>query len=164
RLRLGDLKRVLHHRYRGYELPEGDDAALEDLELLLDVVSLSPALDVRRRMKNQIELCAPWMDTAQSYELVENVLRKSECVRKIKKWALGQKLTLTFLERQALCIRTIAPADLTPEEFAEKRREMRRIKRREQKARARRKAGARSRINYRTTSLTHRKPWKKANM
>src|SRR5262249_47590892 len=112
RLRLGDIRRVLHRRYRGYELPGGDDAALEDLELLLDVVSLSPAHDVPRRMKNQIELWAPWMDTAQSYELVEAVLRKPPYLRKIKKWDLGQKLNLTFLERQALGIRTIDPADL----------------------------------------------------
>src|SRR5262249_36765413 len=100
RLRLGELKRVLLRRY-GHELPD-DDAGRADLELLLDVVSF--ARDARRRMKNIIETWAPWMDTAQSYELVENVLRKPVYERKIKKDDLGAALNLTFLERQALSI------------------------------------------------------------
>ena len=160
RLRLGELKRVLLRRY-GHELPD-DDAGRADLELLLDVVSF--ARDARRRMKNIIETWAPWMDTAESYELVENVLRKPPYERKIKKDDLGERLNLTFLERQALGIRTIAPADLTPEEFEEKRREQRRAKRREQKERARRKAGVKSRIVKRATSLAHLKPWEKLKM
>jgi polysaccharide pyruvyl transferase WcaK-like protein len=73
-LRLGEVKRVLRHRYR-HELPD-DDAGRDDLELLLDIVSL--ARDAKRRMKNIIETWAPWMDTAESYELVENILRKPE--------------------------------------------------------------------------------------
>src|SRR5262249_3373621 len=105
-----------------------------------------------------------WMDTAESYELIENVLRKPPYLRKIKKEDLGQRLNLTFLERQALGIRTIAPADLTPEEFEEKRKERRRAKQREQKARARRKAGVKPRIVNQATSLAHLKPWKKLNV
>lgn len=163
RVRLGDLKKVLLRRY-GYELPEGDDAALEDLELLLDVVSLSPTHDVRQRMKNQIEILAPWIDTETAYELIENVLAKPPYLRKIKKEDLGQRLNLTFLERQALGIRTIAPADLTTEEFAERRKERRRAKRREQKERARRRAGIKSRITKRATSNEHLKPWARMNM
>ena len=160
RLRLGELKRILLRRY-GRELPE-DDAGRADLELLLDVVSF--ARNPRSQMKNIIEIWAPWMDTAESYELVENVLRKPAHLRKIKKGDLGERLNLTFLERQALGIRTIAPADLTPEEFTERRKELRGLKRRERRARARRKAGAPSRAVYRATSLSHLKPWEKLNM
>src|SRR5262245_5719940 len=157
RLRLGELKRVLLRRY-GHELPD-DDAGRADLELLLDVVSF--ARERRRRMKNIIETWAPWMDTAEAYELVENVLRKRAYERKIKKDELGAALNLTFLERQALVIRTIAPADLTPEEFEEKRKDRRRAKQREQKMRARRKTGVKSRVAYRATSLVHQKPWQR---
>jgi hypothetical protein len=71
-LRLGEVRRVLRHRW-GHELPD-DDAGRDDLELLLDIVSL--ARDARRRMKNIIETWAPWMDTAESYELVENILSR----------------------------------------------------------------------------------------
>jgi hypothetical protein len=153
RRRLGDLKRVLLHRY-GRELPD-DDAGRADLELLLDVVSL--ASDSRRRMKNIIETWAPWMETAESYGLVENILRKPEYLRKVKAADLGERLNLTYLERQKLAIRTIAPADLTPEEFLEKRKEQRRQKARDRQARRRRKAGGKSR----TASLAHLKPWER---
>jgi hypothetical protein len=96
RRRLGDLKRVLRHRY-GHELPD-DDAGRADLELLLDVVSFAP--NARNRMKCIIETWAPWMYTAESYELVESILRKPEYLRKIKAADLGAKLNLTWEERQ----------------------------------------------------------------
>jgi hypothetical protein len=147
RRRFGDLKRVLRHRYR-YELSP-DDAGREDLELLLDVVSFAP--NARDRMKCVIETWAPWMDTAESYELVENVLRKPEYLRKLKAADLGARLNLTWKERETLAIRTIAPADLTPEEFEEKRKERRREKERAKKQRQRRKAGIKSRITARAT-------------
>jgi hypothetical protein len=159
-LRLGEVRRVLRHRYR-HELPD-DDAGRDDLELLLDIVSL--ARDARRRMKNIIETWAPWMDTAESYELVENILRKPEYQRKLKPSDLGERLNLTWAERQELAIRTIHPADLTPEEFEEKRRDRRRERARTRQARRRHKAGRGSRTTNRTTSLTHLQPWKALNM
>jgi hypothetical protein len=127
-------------------------------------MSSSFAQDARRRMKNVIETWAPWMDTAESYELVENILRKPEYQRKLKPRDLGERLNLTWAERQELAIRTIHPADLTPEEFEEKRGERRRERARARQARRRRRAGARSRITDRVTSLTHLKPWKALNM
>ena len=113
RRRLGDLKRVLRSRY-GHTLPD-DDAGCDDLELLLDVVSF--VANARYRMKNVVEIWAPWMSTEESYELVEHVLRKPEYLRKIKAAQLGEKLGLTHREREALGIRTIRPGDLTPEQF-----------------------------------------------
>ena len=62
RLPVGDLKKVLRSRY-GHTLPD-DDAGREDLELLLDLVSFVP--DARFRMKNVIEVWAPWMDIEES--------------------------------------------------------------------------------------------------
>jgi hypothetical protein len=157
RLRLGDLRKVLRFRY-GPTLPD-DDAGRDDLELLLDVVSFAP--DARRRMKNIIETWASWMSTKESYELVDHVLRKPDYLRKIKKDQLGEKLNLTYQERQALGIRTIAPADLTPEEFEERRKERRREKDRERKRHRRCKAGVKSRTVYLATSLAQLKPWER---
>ena len=157
RRRLGDLKRVLRSRYV-HTLPD-DDAGRDDLELLLDVVSF--VANARYRMKNEVEIWAPWMSTEESYELVEHVLRKPEYLRKIKAAPLGEKLGLTYREREALGIRTIRPGDLTPEQFQEKRREKRREKDRARKLRRRRRTGAKSRVVYRATSLSRQKPWER---
>jgi hypothetical protein len=152
RLRLGDLKKILRWRY--HHTLADDDAGRADLELLLDCVSFVP--NARYRMKNVIEVWAPWMDTAESYELVEHVLSKPDYLRKLKADQLGEKLNLTYEERQRLRIRTIAPADLSQEEFAERRKSQRRVKKRESQQRRRRKAGAKSHA----TSLSRLKPWK----
>ena len=155
RLRFGDLKKILRCRCR-YELPD-DDAGRDYLELLLDVVSLGP--NARDRMLNQIEIWAPWMDSQEFCQLVDSVQRKPEYLRKIKADQLGQEINLTYDERQQLRIRTIAPADLTPAEFAERRRERRREKQRENQRKRRRKAGVKSRTVYLATSQTKLKPW-----
>jgi hypothetical protein len=90
RLRLGDIKKLLRSRY-GHTLPD-DDAGLADLELMLDCVSFVP--NARFRMKNIIEIWAPWMDTAASYALVEAVLRKPHNLRKISAAELGNRLLI----------------------------------------------------------------------
>ena len=97
------------------------------------------------------------MSTEESYELVGHVLRKPDYLRKMKAEQLGQKLNLTYRERQTLGIRTIAPGYLTPEQFAERRKEGRKAKKRAQKERVRRKAGVMSRIAYLATSLSRLK-------
>ena len=157
RIRLGDIKKLLRSRY-GPTLPD-DDAGLADLELILDCVSFG--LNARFRMKNIIEVWAPWMDTAASHALVEAVLRKPDYLRKITAPELGNRLNLTWKEREKLTIRTIAPADLTQDEFDEKRREQRKARARARQSRKRRKTGVKSRTTYRTASLAHMRPWKK---
>jgi hypothetical protein len=156
RLRLGDIKKLLLARY-GHTLPD-DDAGLADLELMLDCVSFVP--NARFRMKNIIEVWAPWMDSRQSFGLTENVLRKPDHLRKITATELGNRLNLTWHERQKLTIRTIAPANLTHDEFEEKRREQRKARARARQSRKRRKAGICSRISYLATSLSKQQPWK----
>jgi len=156
RLRLGDIKKLLRSRY-GHTLPD-DDAGLADLELMLDCVSFVP--NARFRMKNIIEIWAPWMDAEASYALVEAVLRKPDYMRKITAADLGAKLNLTWYERQKLKIRTIAPVDLNSDEFAQKRKDCRREKARLRQGRRRRKAGTKSRISYLATSLTKQQPWR----
>jgi hypothetical protein len=58
RLRLGDLRRLLRHRY-GPTLPD-DDAGRDDLFELLLPVSLRPQ-SPSLVMRNVIETWAPWM-------------------------------------------------------------------------------------------------------
>ena len=149
-LRLGELQKILRWRC-GRELPD-DDAGREYLRLLLEVVSLGP--DARGRMLNQIQIWAPWMDSQEFCQLIDSVRRKPEYFRKRKADQLGEEINLTYDERQRLRIRTIAPADLTPAEFSEKRRERRREKQRENQRKRRRKAGVKSRTVYLATSLT----------
>ena len=157
RLRLGEIKKLLRSRY-GHTLP-ADDAGLADLELMLDCISFAP--NARFRMKNIIEVWAPWMDSRESFDLVENVLRKPHYLRKIDAAELGNRLNLTWKEREKLAIRTIAPADLTQDEFDQKRREQRKARARARQSRKRRKAGVKSRTAYRTASLAHLRPWEK---
>ena len=57
RNRLGDIRRLLRDRW-GHELPD-DDAGYSDLKDLLYPISLGP--DAEKRMRNEIELVAPWM-------------------------------------------------------------------------------------------------------
>ena len=102
----------------------------------------------------QIQIWAPWMDSQEFCQLIESVRRKPEYFRKRKADQLGEEINLTYDERQRLRIRTIAPADLTPAEFSEKRRERRREKQRENQRKRRRKAGVKSRTVYLATSLT----------
>ena len=58
RLRFGDLRRLLQHRW-GYVLPD-DDAGRGDLWLLVTNCSLAAA-EPEKKMAHVIEVWAPWM-------------------------------------------------------------------------------------------------------
>jgi hypothetical protein len=117
---------------------------------------------MRVRMKNVCETWADWMDTAQSYELIENIMQKPEYLRWPSNEQLGQMLNLTYADRLRLGVKMIAPADLTPEEFAQKRKERRRELERERQRQRRLKNGAKPRsIVQLATSDAHLKPWLK---
>src|SRR5262245_65636663 len=94
RLRLGEIKKLLRSRY-GHTLPD-DDAGLADLELLLDCVSFVP--NARFRMKNIIEVWAPWMDSRRAFGLVENLVPKRDYVGKMRaeKRGAGMRVTRTI--------------------------------------------------------------------
>ena len=96
RLRLGDLKRLLRSRY-GHTLPD-DDAGREDLRLLLWTISMGQG--DWTKLKNTIEVWAPWMDTDEALQLIEEINRTPDYLRKPKARLLGEKLGLTNHERQ----------------------------------------------------------------
>ena len=151
RIRLGDIQRFLRHRY-GYTLPP-DDAGREDLYELLLPISLGQG--DWRKMKNVIEIWAPWMDAGEALEFIDRVNRTPDYMRKPNARILGEKLRLLNQEREALGIRTILPIDMTEEQLQEQRKAKKRVR----DERRRRKAGRKTRETYLANSLTRLKPW-----
>src|SRR5262245_47370976 len=156
RLRVGDLKRFLRYRY-GPTLPD-DDAGRDDLNELLLPVSLmpkSPALV----MRNMIETWAPWMAAEEAYSVVQQIERTPPRLRNRTAKDLGRRLNVTNAEREHLKLRTIAPADMTDEQWSEWRKQKKRQCERLRLQRKRRQAGIRSRTIYLANSLSTQKPW-----
>ena len=70
RLRFGDLRRLLQHRW-GYVLPD-DDAGRGDLWLLVTNCSLAAA-EPEKKMAHVIEVWAPWMTPDELAAYVQHV-------------------------------------------------------------------------------------------
>lgn len=156
RLRVGDLKRFIRHRY-GPTLPD-DDAGRDDLNELLLPVSLrvkSPALV----MRNTIETWAPWMTAEEAYSVIQQIERTPPKLRNRTAKDLGQRLNLTNAEREHLRVWTIAPVDMTADQRAAWLRQKKRQRDRLRLQRKRRAAGIRSRTVYLANSLSKQKPW-----
>lgn len=136
RLRLGDLRLVLRHRC-GHELPN-DDAGREYLTEMLH-------LTLDKHLANVIEVSAPWMDSIEAQELIDQIKRLPNTVRLSSPEALGQRLRLTFGERERLGVRQIAPCDLTRGQLMEQRKAKHRV----QELERRQRRGAVSRDQYR---------------
>jgi len=155
RIRLNDHTKYLRGRY-GYELPD-DDAGRDDLYELLLVISLGEGAD--RKMRNAIGLWAPWMSAGEASEVTDNINRTPDYQRKRTKYQQGQIWNLTWEQRKEWGIRTVAPADLTPEEFEQTRKERKAW----MQLRRRLAAGRRTRAQYRDSfanALTRTQPWK----
>jgi hypothetical protein len=139
RVRLGDLKLLLRHRY-GVTLPD-DDAGRDDLELLL-------RLNVDKNRVHVIDLWAPWMESDEADRLLASV----KGVRTPSTRELGQRVRLTNDQRDRLGLRQIAACDVTEEQ----RIELRKAKRR---ANARKRRGCVPRQVYEAKSISKQKPW-----
>ena len=85
RLRLGDVQKVLRWRY-GPELPD-DDAGRDDLHELFLPGSLGQG--DWRKMKNAIEIWAPWMDAGEALEFINReTARQTTCESQVQAcWA-----------------------------------------------------------------------------
>lgn len=152
RLRLGDLQRVLRARY-GVTLPD-DDAGRDDLYEMLLTISLGEGHD--RKMKNAIEVWAPWMSADEARNVIDSVNRTPDYLRKTTARKMGEKLNLQNWERETLGLRTIAPVDMTPEQLGAQRK----TKDRARKWRARRAARKQPREVYlAANSISRQKPW-----
>jgi hypothetical protein len=151
RLRLGDLKRLFRKRY-GHTLPD-DDAGREDLRELLLPISLGS--EAGRKMENAVAVWAPWMATDEAQQLIDQINLTPTQHRKPTARDLGERLRLTYEQRKALGIRTIAPCDMSDEELHDRRKARRAYlqwKRRQAK-------GGMTRAEYSSKSLTRLQPW-----
>jgi hypothetical protein len=155
RVRLGDVRRLIHHRCRGHTLTE-DDAGQEYLIEMLKIVSLGP--DPGRRMLNVVEVFAPFMNRPDAERIIASVNRIPAGLRWPKPHILGENLRLTNREREGLCLWSIAPCDITAEELLEQRKR----KDRERKKQKRADQGRMTRDQYCaqfTHSINKQKPW-----
>ena len=151
RLRLGDVQKVLRNRY-GHTLPD-DDAGREDLGELLLPISLGS--EPERKMRNAIEIWAPWMSADEAGQLIDTINQMPSYQRKTPAHELGVRLGLTYQQRKQWGIRTIAPCDMTPAEFLERRKGVAAHKR----YLRRRNAGIKPRSEYLATSKSRTKQW-----
>lgn len=152
RLRVGDIRGVLRARY-GPILPD-DDAGREDLRELLLPVSLAP-FEASRKMRNMVEVLAPWMADTEATALIEDVIRTPIRYRCRTSTQIGEALQVCNAERERLRLWTIAPIDMSAEDMASQRKFKRRMR---QKSR-RRKLGLVSREEFLASSLNAQKPW-----
>jgi len=156
------LRRVIYGQLRKLYLArygvnfEGDDAAADDLELVLYAISLGP--DPAQRMRNFIEGYAAWaLPDAEGF--IARILNMPVWERKLTPEQLGQRTGVTNAEREALALTLILPVDRTPEQLAEQRK-AKRLER--DRIRKRAKRTGMSRAEYLaslTQSLSKRRPW-----
>ena len=99
RLIVGDLRRVLRHRY-GPVLHD-DDAGRDDLTLLLLPVSLSPKA-APEKMRHQVEILAPWMPESEATDLIDSILQLPLWYRRPSFKEIGERIRLTNAERERL--------------------------------------------------------------
>jgi hypothetical protein len=148
-LRINELNRLFTARY-GHTLPD-DDAGRDDILVMAHHLARCPG-EVGRRIRNWIELHAPWMASDMAAQIIRLVTSNPI------KWradTLAQRVRLTEAERRQLGIRTIGSIDMTREE----RKKARRLRQRQRDLARRRAQGARPRAEYEANSISRSKPW-----
>ena len=164
RLRLGDLRKLIADRCRGFILPD-DDAGIEYLRELLLPISIGPYEARNRvkggmalwgpidRMRQEIGRWAPWMGGNRAGALIDEINQMPLWQRKPRARTLGERLSVTYGQREELKLRTIAPCDVsdTAMELIRKRKRRKRDKERRQ---------LQSRADYLAThTVSKEKPW-----
>src|SRR6516164_4782998 len=109
RLRLANLRKLLRDR-NGPILPD-DDAGREYLVELLLPISVGPNADIK--MPNAIEVWAPWMQKDEATQIIDHINRMPIWERKPKAKPLGERLNVTYAQRERLKLWTIQACDLT---------------------------------------------------
>jgi hypothetical protein len=152
RLRLGNLRKLLRDR-NGPTLPD-DDAGREYLWELLLPISVGPNPDVK--MPNAIEVWAPWMDKKEAEAIIDQINLTPIYHRKPTAVVLGERLNLTYAEREALKLWTIAACDV-PEKLKPL---LRKQKKRDRMRVLRRLRGQKTRAQYLASNKTSKeRPW-----
>jgi hypothetical protein len=145
RLRLGDLRKLIADRCRGLILPD-DDAGIDYLRELLLPISIGPYEARNRvrggvalwgpvdRMKQEIARWAPWMGDNRAGALIDEINQMPLWQRKPKARTLGERLNVTYGQREELKLRTILAVDVSDAAMAliRKRKRRKRDKERRQ--------------------------------
>lgn len=148
-LRLCQLERLWNARYGGV-LPN-DDAGTDDLWIAAQLIRHHEG-DISAKIVAWARKWAPWCSSDEAVRLAARVLRRPH---KFTADVLGEKVGLTYAERQALGITAIGSTDVGPAERERLRRDRYNAKRKEK----RRAAGVTPRDLYEGTSNESRRPW-----
>jgi hypothetical protein len=153
RLRYGDLLKLIRYRYGANGVPD-DDAGRPDLMELLYLASMAPA-GAEKKVRNNIELYAPWMQTDEVEALVQHLSLTPHYQKVRTAEELGRLLHLTNAERERLKLWRIRPVDMTAEQLGQQAKERECIRR----AAQRRKKGIRTKEAYFAELADRPKPW-----
>ena len=153
KLRFGDVRKLIIHRYGPAGCPD-DDAGRPDLMELLYLASLAPA-GADKKVANLTELYAPWMQPDEAEALIQHLSITPNYQKLRTAEELGRILHLTNADRERLKLWRIRPFDITAEQLAEQAKERQRARREV----ARRKRGIRSREAYLAELASRPKPW-----
>jgi hypothetical protein len=123
--RIRDIERYLAGRY-GHVLPEGDDAAAEDLVILLNHIAQNP-VDPRAKMRASIHVWGPWMDYEDRRALVDMITKRPY---QYKAETLGQLMRVTEEEHALWRLESIRAHTVTDSDMKAKkqRRERERLR------------------------------------
>jgi hypothetical protein len=153
RLRYGHVLKLIRHRYGATGVPD-DEAGRPDLMELVWLASSAPA-GADMKVRNCIELYAPWMDEEEKRDLMELVAMTPTYEKAKTSQELGNKLLLSNADRERLKLYSIRPHDLTPEEFERQSKERKKASR----TAKRRRDGAKTRAEYLVECRNKPKPW-----
>ena len=142
RLRYGHVLKLIRFRYGAKGVPD-DDAGRPDLMELIWLASSAPA-GADKKVRNCIELYAPWMEEEEKRDLMELVAMTPTYEKAKTSQELGNKLLLKNAERERLKLYSIRPCDLTPEEFERQSKARKKASRASQ----RRRDGVKTREEY----------------
>jgi hypothetical protein len=153
--RIHDIERYLAGRY-GRVLPEGDDAAAEDLVILLNHIAQNP-VDPQAKMRGSVRCWAPWMDHDERCLLGERIVKKP---RRYRAKTLGQLMRVTEEEHARWGLKSIRAFTVTDADM--KAKELHRERARN--AAKRRAGGAVTREEYLAGFKCRAKPWEAAGV
>ena len=153
KLRFGDVRKLIIHRYGPAGCPD-DDAGRPDLMELLYLASMAPA-GAKEKVTHLIELYAPWMRQAEVESLIQHLCVTPNYQKLRTAEELGRTLHLTNADRERLKLWRIKPFDMTAAQLANQAKEKERARR----TAARRKRGIRTKAAYLAELASRPKPW-----
>jgi hypothetical protein len=154
----GGLRNFLRDRCCGPVLPD-DDAGREYLTELLLMASLSQSETVHwgptDRMRCVTEVWTPWMSEGEARDFRLEINAIPEGQRWAMLWQMGERLQLTFAERERHRLWDIDAYDVPKEAMPL----FRKRKKRQRDTLRRRARGAKPRAEFLAASFTQTKPW-----